>query len=250
MGEDKIIYEGDAAGSTTVAMTGNHIILSYFDENKSGQNESITATINLDDNSFKKIISSEFTRNMPNYSGTFIIYASGWDGGFCYEEVKMSNESIEEDDSGKSSIYYYSFKDGKTEKLINFPHKVNYIRGDNECFITSDYSLTSKENSGKITIKENGTYNSYDIPGVIPAFDIMDSYKLSDKDIIVYNQECFWIYNLDNKTYYKEKYKYLNNTAEDYATLVIKAYGSQFAYLEPNKSKIIVHTFTLETGAN
>ena len=58
---------------------------------------------------------------------------------------------------------------------------------------------------GKATIKENGTYNSYDIPGVIPAFDIMGSYKLSDKDIIVYNQECFWIYSLDNKTYYKEK---------------------------------------------
>lgn|GEM_PF-2633116 len=252
-GKGSIIYKVDTVGAPIVTVTGNHVILNHIEtigDINSGQNEGIIGSINLDDNRYKEITSTKFTRNYPNYNGSFIMYEGGWDDGFCYEEVKMSNESIEEDNSGTCSIYYYSFNDDKSEKLIDFPHKLSFIRGDNECFITSDYLLRSNDNSGKITIRENGTYHSYDIPGVVSGIDIQDCYKLSDKDILVFNSENYWIYNLNSKMYYKEKYKYLNDNPENYISLDIKAHGRQFAYLEPNKNKIIVHTFTLGTDTN
>ncbi len=73
---------------------------------------------------------------------------------------------------------------------------------------------------------------------------------MSDKDFIVYNSDYFWIFNLENKTYYKEKYEFLNEDPENYYTLSLEVYDRQFAYLEPNDTEVIVHTFTLEDVTN
>ncbi len=245
-GKESILYKGDTSGMPQVSIVGNYAVLNYVDASKGDvEEESILATINLEDKSYKEIASSQFTRNGFNYNGTFTYLAGGWEDGICYEKIQMNHESIDNDDAGKCSIYYYSFKEGKHEKLIDYPHKVLYIRGDRECFLTSDHLIVSTENSGKITLREDNTYKTYNIPGIIPALDIQDSYKLSDNDILVYNMDNFWICNIKNKTYYKEKYKYLNEDPENLYILSLKAYDRQFAYLEPNDDKVIVHTFTL-----
>ncbi len=245
-GKESILYKGDTCGLPQVSIVGNHAVLNYVGVSKGDvEEESILATINLEDKSYKKIASSQFTRNDFIYTGTFIYLAGGWEDGICYEKIQMNHESIDNDDAGKCSIYYYSFKEGNHEKLIDYPHKILYIRGDRDCFLTSDHLIVSTENSGKITLRENNTYKTYNIPGVIPAFDIMGSYKLSDNDILAYNMDNYWICNIKNKTYYKEKYKYLNDDPENLYKLTLKAYDRQFTYLEPNDDKVIVHTFTL-----
>lgn len=249
-GANHLIYKGDSEGYPIISMTHNYIILNNIIHNKTTQYYSIIATVNMDNSSYKEIVSTQFSRKLPVYNGIVNMYDGGWGDGFCYEQVELANESIEEDNSGICTIHYYSFKSGKTEKLTNFPYKLTYLRGDNECFVTSDYLLYSHENSGRITLKENGTYNRYDIPGVVAGDDIKDSYKLTDKDILVFNLENFWIYNIKNKTYYKEKYKYLNDDPEHLEYLDIEAYDNQFAYIEPSKNKLIVHTITLNNGSN
>lgn len=247
-GEETIIHKGKSIGYPTVSIVGNHAIIEYVgvsNDDRIVEEEDIIASINLDDKSYKDIYKSTFTRDYPYYTGTFTMSIGGWEDGFCYENVQMNNESIEDDDAGLCSIYYYSFKDGKHEKLIDYPNKLLYIRGDKECFLTSDYLLRSKENSGKITIREDNTYKTYNVPGVIPGSDINGSYRLSDNVILAYNSDYFWIFDIKNKTYYKEKYEYLNEDPENLYLLNLKAHDRQFAYLEPSEDKIIVHTFTL-----
>ena len=73
--------------------------------------------------------------------------------------------------------------------------------------------------------------------------DVINSYKLSDENILIYNHTHFWIYNLKDKTYYDEKFKY-SNSPEDYVCLNMRVGDNEFAYVQPDEDEIIIHLFT------
>ena len=255
-GKEKLLLKCDMRGYPACSLTGHYLIMNYVESSiiSSGKtaekgNAKVTA-VDLENGNKKGILTTSFKRDNPTYSGTVIPDSQGWkDGsGFCYEKVDMSNESYEKDGSGKCAVYYYSFKGGTSKKLTDVPHKVLYIRGDDDCFVTSDYLLQSNDISGRITLNENGTYRSYDIPGIFSGEDVLNSFKLSGKYILVYNDSHFLIYNLADRTYYTEKFKY-SKEGDHYYALNIQADGDEFAYTQPDKNNIIIHLFTLKSAS-
>lgn len=53
-------------------------------------------------------------------------------------------------DTGKTEIYYYPFKDKKSEKLTDYQYKPACICGSEETVIVSDYIVQGLEDTGKV----------------------------------------------------------------------------------------------------
>lgn len=240
------VFECVSRGYPTASLVDHYVVINLAEQQGNLYTSKLLA-IDLVTKEVTTIEVSKYSIVDNLYNGTFIINAGGWKNGFCYEKVKMDKESMQEDLSGKSAIYYYSFAEKKSEKLTDYPKKVYYISGSKDCYVTSDYLLQSSENSGKIWVKEKGGYKSYEIPGIVTGEDIRRTYRLSDNTILINNDDYYFIYNLANKTYYAEKYEFKSNSPENYVSLSIRACGNQFAYIEPNKNELILHKFTLKT---
>lgn len=244
----KSIFQCETRGYPTVCLIDNYVVINLSEKIDDNQYNSKLLYIDLktDEN---EIVETHYYKNVNNlYDGTFIINAGGWKEGFCYEKVEMSNEAIEEAESGKSTFHYYSFKNKKSIQLTTYSRKVFYINGMEDCFVTSDYLLIPYENTGRLWIKEDGEYRSYIIPNISPGMDIRDSFQLSDNIILIYNYKYYYIYDIKNKTYYKEQYEFYTSDpdSENYISLSIKSYKNKFAYREPNQEKLIYHVYELQ----
>lgn len=248
-GEKRTIYKCISNGFPTANIVDNYVIVNLAESKENSEDSynyiSKLFYIDLETEENTVVETSEYNIVNDLYSGTFIINEGGWENGFCYQKVVMNKESMKDDNSGMTSIYYYSFQNKKSQLLTNYDKKVFYISGSNNCFVTSDYLLYSKETSGKIWLKHKQGYKFYDIPGIVAGEDIKKAYQLTDNIILIYNSDYYYLYDLHNKSFYKEKYEFGTDDPENYIPLCIVANNNHFAYQEPNENSIIVHLFKI-----
>ncbi len=247
-GEKKTVYESVSRGFPTTCIVDDYAVINLVEQNENLYLSKLLC-VDLESEKVTNIETSTYTIENNLYSGTFTINAGGWKNGFCYEKVTMNKEEMQNEQTGKSSIYYYSFKNKKSEKLVDYSNKVFYINGSNACFVTSDYLLKARVSTGKIWIKEQDGYKEYEIPGIVAGEDIKNAYQLTDDTILLYNRNHYYIYSLQNKSFYKEKYEFASDDPDKSTILSICAYENQFAYIKPDENMLILNLFNYNGGA-
>ena len=244
-GEKKDIYSCNTVGYPTLSCFNDQILFNCVDGEDEGKCRSVLSSYNLKTKKYSELLTSNFTRNMPNYNGSIFMHADGWDNGFCYEKVTFENESIQKNDSGKSEIFYYSFDKNKSTKLTDYEYKVQYLSGNEKAFVITDYLPESFDDTCKIMTRINDSYYSCEIKTKMKGLRIDGSYYIDNKYILLFNVDSYWIYDLNNKTFFSQDYEYTKISGEVPLSLDIKAYKNQFIFIEPKINQIVIHRCTL-----
>lgn len=169
------------------------------------------------------------------YTGTIISPFGGYNDGAVTQEVEYNNESECLDEAGKKSLYYYNFQTEEYTKLpIPLERKVNYVAGDSQCVLVSDYAYKEPlHDTGRIYFLEGKDIKVLQLEGVESGNDILDSYRIEDSIMILRTMGGdIYIVDLEHKNYERIK------EAESY----VRVYGKSMAYIN-EKNQMVVYRF-------
>lgn len=211
-GKEETIAEINMSTFPVIEDAGNSLVWCEVEELEDNMKKETVMIYNIDTGKTEDTgIKCEYIKNNYYYTGDVVMAIGGWQNGFCYTRTKFNNEAIYEDLSGKTEIYYYSFKDKKSEKLTDYQYKPAYICGSKETVIVSDYIVQGLEDTGKVLYTTEKGYETKLLNGVNAAENIYNSYSFKNNNYIAANDEYFWIFNIKEQTF--QKYKY-NHTYE------------------------------------
>ncbi len=209
-GKEEIITNMDMPGFSVIGDAGNSII--WLDHEKV-KNNMYKETLKIYDTNTGITKTTDiqciYKRKNNYYTGNVIMCIGGWNDGFCYTVTKFKNELMYNDLSGKTEIYYYSFKEQKPEKLSDYQYKPSYICGAKETVVVSDYLVQGLEDTGKVLYTTGKEYGTKLLDGVNAADNIYKSYCFKDNNYIAFNDEYFWIFNTVKQTCQKYKFNHV-----------------------------------------
>ncbi len=188
------------------------------------------------------------------YTGDVVMSVGGWKDGFCYTVTKLENEMIYDDLAGQTEIYYYSFKDKKSEKLSDYKYKPSYICGSEKTVIVSDYIVQGLENTGKVLYATENGYCTKLLKGVNAAENIYNSYSFKNNNYLAANDEYFWIFNTAGGTCQKRKFNHIyegdfgkkNWNPNDHVTSRISRNGNKCYYSVYNYPLMKIYQINIE----
>lgn len=249
-GEEKILCSIESQGYPMASLVDEYAVINYAELIEGTKHISKVVQINLDTKEEKVIWESEYLSDGANYTGTYVPDIKGWKDGVCFQKVFMDNEYMYTDNTGTCTLCYYSFETGEIEELTAYPYKVLYICGNKEVMLVYDYVFdTIEKNQGHFILYEDGRYNTYDILGTEFSSEIKDSFILSDGSYLLHNDHDFIIYNMNDRTYYKERYDTgygadITIEPEDLPSFShVHADGNRFAYSKLEDGKLTVYEY-------
>ncbi len=208
-GKEEIITEFNMPTLPIIAYTGNSLVWCEKELEDNLNKEKLMVyyfdTGKKEDTGIK----CEYKKKGNYYTGDVVMALGGWQDGFCYTVTKFNNEYMYDDLSGETEIYYYSFKDKKSEKLTDYQYKPAYIGGSEEAVIVSDYILQGHEDTGKVLYSTEKGYETKLLDGVNAAENIYNSYSFKNNNYIAANDEYFWIFNTKGQTCQKYKFNHV-----------------------------------------
>ena len=249
-GKENILFSIVSQGYPTASLVDGYAVINYSEQIEGTKHISKIVQINLDTKAEKTIWESEYLSDGVNYTGTFVPDIRGWKDGVCFQKVFMNNEYVYEDKSGTCTLSYYSFETEEIEELTEYSHKISYICGNKEIMLVSDYTFDIIDKSqGHFLLYEDGRYNTYDIPGTESPAEVIDSFILSDGVYLLHNDHDFYIYNMNDKTYYKERYNTsyapdITIEPEDLPVFgLVYADGNRFAYSKSENGVLTIYEY-------
>lgn len=189
----------------------------------------------------ENILQEQYTENLSGtVTGKYILFAGGMENTIYYQIVEYNDEDIEK--GGKSYIYKINKNDiNSAEKLFELENKALFLSGDENSLIISDYVFEPPfYDSGKLYIKNNDNWSYTIIPNVTAGADLIGAEKISDKVLLIFNNESFYIYDYINKQYIEERYR----KKFDSLYSRINVSSNKFLYLEDNNGKFYLHVYS------
>lgn len=189
----------------------------------------------------ENILQEQYTENLSGtVTGKYILFAGGMENTIYYQIVEYNDEDIEK--GGKSYIYKINKNDiNSAEKLFELENKALFLSGDENSLIISDYVFEPPfYDSGKLYIKNNDNWSYTIIPNVTAGADLIGAEKISDKVLLIFNNESFYIYDYINKQYMEERYR----KKFDSLYSRINVSSNKFLYLEDNNGKFYLHVYS------
>lgn len=215
----KEIFRTRTMGYPQVIPAGSHIAV----EENSGKKISLR-DINLETGKKNLIFEGTYKRAEEGGNLTGIVLGTmlkGWPGdnnpapdsrGICYQVCQFDDEHmLNEDHPGDNEIRFYTFGSKEQVRLEKHPRPVSYAGGTEKAYVTCDYPDSQKSEAAFIKLymqnDEDDRILSYDFPkkdrGAANDLDagLAGSCLLSEKTLLVYSGERFFIIDLEKKHY-------------------------------------------------
>ncbi len=185
---NNILFEDKSWGFPNVYVVEDYLIISYAKGVGNDTKEAIQSLIvyDLNTNTYKTLETYTYENNPDGtMTGELLHVTGGFRGGFVFEVIHFTNEILNDDESGRAELYFYSFETEEIEKLPIHPKwKLGFVAGDRECIVTLDYTPPEPlMNTAIIYLLKDGEYESLKVPGIMPGNDIWHAYRIT-KDII------------------------------------------------------------------
>lgn len=209
-GKEETIAEINMSTFPVIEDAGNSLVWCEAEKPENNIEKETVMVYNIDPGKTEATdIECEYEKNGYYYIGDVVMAVGGWQNGFCYTRTKFNNEAIYDDLSGKTELYYYSFKDKKSEKLTDYQYKPAYICGSEETVIVFGYIVQGLEDTGKVLYITDNGYETKLLNGVNAAENIYNSYSFKNNNYIAANDEYFWIFNIKKQTLQKYKHNHI-----------------------------------------
>ena len=242
--EEKILYSSLSNGVPTAHVIDHYIVINEVIPGKNEKLKSTITIINLEDGKVEIAKQTNFTKTQDwHLSGDIVMCEGGWKDGFVYNYIELDNEVLTDSDAGKSSIFYYSFDNKVTEKLMDFPTSLFYMAGTPDFLITSNYSIGS-EDTGKIIMKQKDHYKAFVLPGVVAGNDISDSFQLTTDTYFISAGDDYYVADLNTQEYMRGNQKKLVKGENDHYGFFKSDNG--VSCLTKDKTKLTLHTFHIK----
>lgn len=262
-GEEEILTEFSTSAFPNMIRVGNVLIwsepINIGEDNGEYKWKSSIKTYDLHTREMTTVTQYEFKIKDSNsyYTGDVVRSMGGWKDGFCYIKTSFHNEPMSDDNSGENKIYYYSFNDKTLKELTDYPYKANYICGNENEIIISDYLVDGMYNTGKVLINTENKYKTFLLKGVNAAECISQSFSFGDNYYLARNDEYIWIFNASELTYQKYKFNPIYEgdfgkndwMASEHTTSNIIVDGENLYYSVYNKPKMEIYKINIKNTA-
>ena len=179
----------------------NDICSVFYAEPIEGDKEkSVIAIVDLANKTMEAVIEIDYIYQEGYYTGDVISKACMDENYIYYQVVKMEHGEFTDDNAGECAIYRYSLKDGTTEKLMEYPEKILYMNVINGCLIIQDYILYRDVIECHILVTNENGYDTVDLTDINGGNNIMDSFAVSEDELVVDTGEQFILYNMKDKS--------------------------------------------------
>ena len=239
-GDEKTLLEHEVNKMPSINANDDYISINYSSE-KGNQNTSFLDLIDIQTHEIRQIDQQQCTLSEEGlYKGTMIIYSGGVDEDIYYQIITLNDELLEE--GGSTTIYKYSSDSKGVKKVLELPEKCQYISGNSDFLIVSEYSYDLSNLETGIIYNLDNINETIKIPDVSPGFDLRECKKLENGSIVLDNGINIYVLDTKSRNFYYTAY---NDLSGEKSYSSIKVSGNSLGYIECSEGDVYFYKYAL-----